>query len=173
MVDKPRQTFTRLKRWRPGEKTLPARKLNGPIDAINSLVFGARVPQQPKAKGRHGVYKLTISSVDGDYVICTTPSGATVNVAKPYLLRRTPFDGTTSGRDGITFTYSSDSQREADDGTDTETQVVVPSYVSGDTIYAIRYPVGGTDVTTGGSPDESVTYLDINTDGRAWAKKAS
>ena len=95
----------------------------------------------------------------------------TVFIAKPYLLRRTPFDGLT--RNDITYAYDSDTQRVATDADDdTETQQVVPSYVAGDVVFAVRDFSGGTGAwtaPTNADPVE-VVWQDLNVDGRAWAK---
>lgn len=118
------------------------------------------------------VSQYRIKSVGADHLVCRTWDGTTEGtldllVAKPYLLRRTPFDGQT--RDGITYTYSSDIAREADDGSTTETQVVVPSWVADDIIYATREVQGGVEAEGGG---EELFWVDDNRDGRAWAKEA-
>jgi hypothetical protein len=77
----------------------------------------------------------------GDYIVCHYWDGTTEGtdlyyIAKPWLLRRTPFDGLA--RNGITYTYLTDVRRFANDGVESEYQVVVPSWVSGDVISARR-----------------------------------
>jgi hypothetical protein len=63
-----------------------------------------------------------------------------------------------------------DVTRTADDGATTETQVIVPAYVVDDVIYAMRGIEGGTNVID--DQNESVEWIDLNLDGRAWAKEA-
>jgi len=132
------------------------------------------VPEAEQATGTlNRPQQFRVQSVGNDHITCHTWDGTTegtvdVKVAKPYLLRRTPFDGET--RDGITYTYSSAVEREADDGADTEDQVIVDSYIEDDIIYAIRRISGGTDVTVS---TVDLQWLDLNIDGRYWAKKAS
>ena len=74
-------------------------------------------------------------------------------IAKPYLLRRTPFDPVFGGspRRGITYEYPASvalsSQRLATRTStgEQESQVVVPAYNAGDVVYAITPIVGGID----------------------------
>jgi hypothetical protein len=173
MSDQPLQP---LRRWSRGDP-LKADRLNEMVEAVNHGRQVAPPPKQviPAPTGRP--QQFVITGVDGDYVTAHTlrdghEGAQTIYIAKPYLLRRTPFDGLS--RSGITYTYSSHVTRQADDGSSTEDQVVVPGYVAGDVIYAVR-PIGGTGVTrpdgSGGTYD--VTWLDLNCDGRAWAKAAS
>ncbi|MDP1711946.1 MAG: hypothetical protein Q8K86_05765 [Candidatus Nanopelagicaceae bacterium] len=98
-------------------------------------------------------------SENGDYLNVSTVSGSDVYaVLKPYMLRRTPFDGLT--RDGIYYTYLTDNERTAENaGSETEDQVIVPSYVAGDEILAVWGIVDG------------YPLVDLNVDARAWAKK--
>ena len=159
----------KAQRFRKGMKSIPERMLNTLVDGVNRPLIGSNKPKQTAGFGYPKAHKLTVTSQSGDYITCDTPSGKSVDVAKPYLLRRTPFDGET--RDGITYTYSSDSARQGDDGANTEDQVIVPSYVVNDIIFAVRNPVGGTGVDDGESPATNITYLDLNLDGRAWAKE--
>lgn len=150
-------------RFRAGMRSIPARMLNQLSD-LASEYRGTNKTQQPKKGGRHNTYRLIVVSVQQDYLICNAPGESeAINVALPYLLRRTPFDGLT--RDGITYTYSSNTVRSATGSPGTETQTIVPSYVANDQIFATRYPRYGTGVT-------NVFFIDENRDGRAWAKQA-
>ena len=149
----------------------------GQISRINKAVVDFETNLTPKDRHKRGlnvtgsiVRQFRVKSVGNDHITCRTWDGTTegdtdVKVAKPYLLRRTPFDGET--RDGITCTYSSACERQASDGVDTEDQVIVDSYIADDIIYAIRVIVGGTDTTVS---DEDIMWLDLNVDGRYWAK---
>jgi len=113
-----------------------------------------------------------VVSVEADYLICHSWDGTTegttpITVALPYLLRRTPFDFLT--RKNITYTYTTNIEREADNGDDTETQVIVASYEIGDIIYGSQGVLGGTGVID--TAGDSVSWLDLNIDGRYWAMK--
>lgn len=116
-----------------------------------------------------GSARFRLKSVASDHLVCRSWDGAAegavdVLVAKSFLLRKTPFDG--QSRNGVAYVYTTDVERVADNGTATETQVVVEPYVVGDEVYATRQPLRGTGV-------EGVDWLDDNRDGRAWAKKAT
>lgn len=161
-------------KWRR-RQPIEASKLNELRDAVRSLLPFAQPARQVAASGKEEVSEIAqmqIVGVAGDYLQCrkysgTSASGPTVSVAKPYLLRKTPFNG--ASRNGISYSYTSDVSRTASLSGETETQVVVPSYVVGDIIYAIKGVVGGVGVTlTAGT----ISWLDLNVDGRAWAKEA-
>lgn len=173
---------SRLRRWRMGDP-LSAAHLNETVEAVQRLEGGVNPAEQVRArttKDPAQVRQFRILSVEGDYIRCERQVGTyendgvddVWNIAKPYLLRRTPFDG-TDGRNSITYAYNSDTERVATDAnSDTETQVVVPSYQVGDIVYAIESVKGGTGVQfTRGSETITVDLLDLNVDGRAWAKQ--
>lgn len=157
---------------------LTAKRLNEPLTALNKLMRGTNPPKQNfprKAAAQSAVTQYRYKSMAGDYIVCKTWDGVdegtdSVTIAKPYLLRRTPFDGET--RNDITYAYTSDFERTATNvDEDEEEQVIVPSYVVDDLIYATGGIVGGTDVFD--ANDEAVTILDDNRDARAWARKAA
>ena len=137
----------------------------------------AYIPARPAriAASTSGGTQFRIKEVGGDWLRCHTLNGTTegsadIYVGKSWLLRRTPFDGET--RNGITYTYSSNIKRSANNGVDDpETQVVVSSYVVGDVIYAVTNVWGFTDIQAPTEPVTTVKWLDLNVDGRAWAKE--
>lgn len=110
-----------------------------------------------------------LSTVD-DFIIVNTWDGVRrgrgeVIVALPYELRKTPFHGRT--RANVRYTYVSAIRRIAtQSGVGTEKQIVIPTFVSGDIIYATRPIRGGMDVTF---PNPTPIWLDDNRAGRAWA----
>jgi len=170
-----------VRRWRRGDK-ITDKRLNEGVDAINRIVGGVKPPRQVAAGGRPTVgssgakiEQLKVVTIGDDLLVCVpydSLSADTENpflVAMPYLLRRTPFDGLE--RDGITYTYIGSTSRDATDGSDTERQLITPSYVAGDIIYAARNITGKTDVRD--INDVVIEWLDINVDGRAWAKAPS
>ena len=154
-----------------GDK-LTAATVNEIIGAVRRVQGGVKPPQQvkPTASPQSNVRQFEVVGVRTDYLICNafdgTNAGAEFAVAMPYLLRRTPFDG--SSRNGISYDYTSATARTATQDTTTETQVIVPSYVAGDIIYGVKGVIGGTD--TYDADDAAVEWLDMNVDGRAWAK---
>lgn len=154
------------KRWAKGDK-LVASLLNEQIDKQNRLV---EVPscQQIFAKGVGKIKRFEVVSVDDDLIVCMEPGDTSsdpkyYNVAKPYMLQRTPFDEKT--RDAISYVYTSEVERTAtDEDYEEEDQVIVPNYVAGDIIYAAFSPTGGTGV------ESAPMWMDLNLDARAWAK---
>lgn len=123
----------------------------------------------------------------GDYMVAEAlGTGKTTLLAKPYLLRRTPFDKagtpTPPERLGVTYEYTDAVTREAirgeGDNEERENQIVIPQYVVGDILFGVRAIFGGTGVRT---PDDApgepsnvpVNWIDFNIDGREWAKVPS
>lgn len=119
--------------------------------------------------------KMKVVTVEGDYLTCKlvekiegttiTVGDTTINVAKPWELRETYLDGTTNN--GITYAYTDGENRNADDGTNDEDQVIVPAYDIHDDVLINAFQVY-TGVTVGSEP---VVWEDMNTAGRAWAKQ--
>jgi len=154
---------------------LSASQLNELVNALNKL-RGVTPPQQQIDPVPYRVQQFKIVSIDYDFLTCNEWFGGVkgtrgklqIKVAKPYLLRKTPFVSPEPDRSGIEYTYSGTQARTADNG-DTEDQVVVPSYVVGDIIYACSPIVNGTGVLNG---KITLDWIDCNFDGRAWAKVA-
>lgn len=174
------QPAVRLRRW-VADSDVSAAHLNEAVDAVQRMVrvpTSAREVIRPDAAAVQ-VQQFVVVSEAGDYLRCRKldgPSGVDVDggiyyVAKPYLLRRSPFDG-TAGRDSITFEYTSDSERTATNADDeTEDQAIVPSYVAGDVVYGVLNVAGlSLTITRADGAEFSVRYLDMNADGRAWAQ---
>jgi hypothetical protein len=139
----------------------------------DSLAIESAVSPAYGQQSRMALFR--VKSESGDYLTCRTwhaftesEGPADVYVAKPYILQRTPFDGVTitypSGN--ITYTYTQDYERSANDGTDTKTQVVTPRYYVNEVIVAARGIAGGTGITVS---ESNVVWQDINTCGRMWA----
>ena len=169
-----------LDRWAKGDP-ITADHLNEPVTAIKTLARGIGLPSNLYDAARFqntvmGRVQLRFKVQFGDYLECVewdgVTEGATLYVAKPYLLRQTPFD--TKTRNSITYAYTSVNERTATDASsNTETQVIVPSYVANDVVYAINGITGDLQIqqadTAGATTD--LVFIDMNLDGRAWAKK--
>lgn len=114
-------------------------------------------------------FKLTQSAgAFPDHLVCRTWDGATqgdedVLVAKPWLLRRTPFDGQRYG--GIDYVYSTPTQRAATLGEETEHQIIIPRYIVGDILKADKGIEGGTGVVVSNTKLE----WEARYESRAWA----
>lgn len=168
-----------LEKWRQGDP-LTAEKLDQTRRYINELESSATNGGQVFLLGTDlnalplKVLRCEVVSLDGDFIVCTRAGAdatvGTFNVAKPYLLRNS-----ITSRDGVTYTYTTTEERNATNGPISETHVVTPPYVVGDTLFAIGPIVDGPGVTPVTNADATVTayrWLDMNVDGRAWAVKA-
>lgn len=132
----------------------------------------------------HSLFPFVVIEEFGDYLSCRPWNGTeavgTINfeVAKPYLLRQSSYDTKTIPYGGTDYTFTKNAslpnKRTSDDGSTTETQVIVPEYVpksatyTGDVIYAKG--VGDSMNVTNGS-SKPIGFVDANLDGRAWAKE--
>lgn len=161
-----------LRRWQVGEPVY-ARKLNRSVDTLNALVRGVASPRQTPINPQGGqepggFVRLTFRILGYNELICDTLDGESLVVAKPWQLQRTPFAGVSWG--GVTYTFVSPSQRLAFKGETEETQVIIPRYLPGQTIYAQH---GTTEYvnTQAFSSGEPLTLIDINQSGRAWARR--
>ena len=152
---------------------ITATRWNQLVDPINDSLraaTGSR-PVSPVKAAKPTHQRFRVKSVGIDVLICrewdgTTEGAIDVNVALPYLLQRTPFDGNT--RNGVTYTYTNNFTRTASDGSTVETQRITPDYVVDDEIVAVA--VG---TVLGGFNEITSDWIDANLDGRAWAAEAS
>jgi hypothetical protein len=118
----------------------------------------------PSSVKMHRVY-----SFQPDYLVCREWDGVTLGstdvlIAKPPILRNVgsaTIDGTT-----VTYTYDASTvvRSASVTGFTPETHVIVPRYKVGDIIFAGQ-SVNGTNTSS--------DLVDLNVDGRAWARAAS
>lgn len=171
-----------LRRW-GAPWPVDHRQLNEPVDVLNDMIRGLRGPRQvmPSVPGTGAVSAGSITqqfrlkqSGDGfaDHLRCRTWDGETegdedIFIAKPWMLRRIPFDHQT--RAGITYDYIGNASRWATRVSDNEreVQLIIPTYHIADVIFATASIIGGTGIIVGSYR----TWLDENRDGRAWARK--
>jgi hypothetical protein len=143
------------------------RTMNGTL--IKGEAAGKEAPAQDAT-----LQEVTVTSVSWDHYVCWNGSEQ-VLVAKPYKLRRSPFNGTVNYVDevgrayAVTYNYTHPSRRSASmNGTLVEYQVVIPRYVTPtDKIYII----GGSITVDIDGVQRTLDFLDINADGRAWARE--
>ena len=173
-----------LPKWKRGDE-ITADRLNS---LVNYVVQASRGINPPKQRGGRGdavpsVARFKITAVHLDYLECHTWDGINegevpIYVARPVRLRASETSRTFSGG---TVTYSQPANpetatgltRTATIGGTDEAQTVVPEYVVGDEIYAVQNMGGGTGVTISSNGEKiPVLWLDMNIDGRAWAKSA-
>ena len=132
---------------------------------------------EPAEGGAVTMFQVANGGIQDDYLLCvesngTNPtSGSIIPVAKPWQLRLTPFDGKSvtyqsAGNISVSFAYTSVQARTATiiaGGIGTEMQIIVPPYRFGDVIYATQ-PTNHTGVA------QANDWVDVNCDGRAWAR---
>jgi len=141
---------------------------------VEKAAAGFVIRLDPAAIGGGGtpgtavVSKFTFQSSQSDYITCHDGVGADVYIAKPAKLRGSVTSETIDGTTISYGTFSGDyTERTASAaGYTDEVQAIVPRFLVNDVIYAATVD-GGTGV--GSAP----TYVDLNVDGRAWAKKVS
>lgn len=136
----------------------------------------------PSEVGESGLVKqFRVQSQEDDYLVCKefdgTTEGETVNVAKPHGLRVSGWNGqfviyTLEAPLGgaplsVTYTKVTASHRTSFTAPNTsEHQAIRPFYVNGQTVIFASRSENGTGVSD--APD----WIDLNTDGRAYAKIA-
>jgi hypothetical protein len=105
------------------------------------------------------VKKMTVTTINGDYLVCSDGTNS-FDVAKWPENRTSLLSETIDGVD-IDYSYSSSNQRTADDGTNTQTEVLYRRYVTGDVIFAVLSE-NGTGVT-------GVDWVEMSP--RVWLRK--
>jgi len=189
-----------LRSWKKGDD-LSAKHFQEPIDALKTLVSGvAPVSKLPSDKIPVLFTQFRVKTINDDFLDCVVwdgiTEGQTIEVAKPFLLRKTPIDFSASAiaqdkllglepgtSDGYTRTlpngrenkyiYLNVQKRKAEnvaDSTETEIQVIVPAYVEDDLIYCVKGIRGGIDTKNDDTVESALFWMDMNNDGRAWAK---
>ena len=113
---------------------------------------------------------MMVKSVSADYLTCHTYNGTEgttdILVAKPHAARQ-PLIATYGG---VTYTYtysagpdSLNSERESDDGSTAEDQIVTPMWYSDELIQVARTDYSGVTVA-----DVPITYIEVSP--KCWAK---
>ena len=125
---------------------------------------------------------FVVSTESFDTVLCSDVKGGigTIHVAKPFLLRRTPFTAMGYRRDGKGFVYTSNIERTVTQYTPappqgqtnpTENQRIIPKYVMDDVIYVVnKGSLSLEELFQTATERAYPEWLDINVDGRYWAK---
>lgn len=119
--------------------------------------------------------EYTLKSVSGDYITGEAQDSSSVIIAKPYRLRHSIV---SSQAETINFTYTYGTLLDNLDGLrfsndnllspTVETQLVIPRYNVGDKIYGVTVDHTGVSY---GNPSSASTVIDMNVDGRSWARK--
>jgi hypothetical protein len=117
----------------------------------------------------HGVVRMRFKSVQADHIVCRFWDGTTESDTDVLVARQPQLRNSLTSEGPFTYTYTTFTEREADDGVDTETQVVVPEYIV-DQEVRVWLVSGNPGVTVAGAPDEDLIFEEATT--RMWAKKA-
>ncbi len=123
-----------------------------------------------------GVRQMIITAIHDDYLACRDWDGQAegetdVEVARPWELQRTPWDGESHTIDGVIYSYTyadAESRVKSADGQD-EDQVIVPPYFVGAVIQAAAL-ISGHAASHGDDPVTLVRLIDTNNAARAWAQ---
>jgi hypothetical protein len=163
--------------WRETNKIIDYIREISPVAGRGVIVSrtanGTLLHADAAAEAGSKVQQFKLKEVFGDYIRCHSWDGTTegqpdVFIAKPFRLRRDPFDQQTIVFDDYTasFSYTNNTKRTSTIDGVAEEQVVVPHYKPDlDIIYAID--CDGLAITT--NDDEPISMIDLNLDGRAWA----
>lgn len=120
------------------------------------------------------VSMFRVKEVSREFIICKTWDGEEdgeddVLIAKPFKLRNSNTSADI-GLTRITYVYNETNpqQRTASTNVDSEIQIVIPRFLLNDVIYATVCKGNNSGVK---NVDVPIKWLDINADGRAWARK--
>lgn len=135
---------------------------------------GRYLPLDPFANLELKEMTITDIGTNRDYLECEDEEGRTQYVAKPYLLRQTPFDGETIN--DVLYTYTTANERVASDESTPvadqepdETQVITPSYYIDEIILVVNRDTGVEIDNSGERNDgKGIGFEEVGY-GRAWA----
>jgi hypothetical protein len=144
------------------------------------------VPQAVKSGGDSTIRQYRIKSIQNDFYTCRTWNGSEegttdISIARPFEHRVSNFNGQSVAysSDGDVFTatysYTSATKRTKTVSGVAETQVLVPYFKTDfHLIYAVNVSApltaGPSNTPITDTNDNPITLLDLNVDGRAWAK---
>lgn len=131
------------------------------VDAIDDTRLGVRLPSQvkppPRAAGGGAVEIMTLVSVHADHLVCRRSNDSEVNVARPFRLRRTPFDGLDFN--GVHYDYADANTRTATipDSNREQLERVIPPYVVDEEIETT--PTAGVTITLADDSTEDAKFV--------------
>jgi len=164
-------------RWRRGERSIPARKLNQPVEILRTWLGGVGAGRQinPSAVAvSPEIRQFKIRTIAVDYLECVPWDGVTEGENLTYIAKPPTLRGSVAARDGVTYSgvhAQNGLTRTATLGAATENQIVVPNYLVGDVVMGARNVKGGVGVSrTVAGKQVALLWVDLNVDGRQWAK---
>jgi len=171
-------------------KLLRACKSRSVVSSADILVsestHGTTLSLRSKGGSGSAIRQFRIKTIQNDFYTCRAWSGTSegdddIYIARPFEHRVSNFNGQSIvySSDGDAFTatyaYTSATKRQKTISGTAETQVLIP-YFKGDfhLIYAVAVSdaltVGASNTTLTDPNNNPITLLDLNVDGRAWAK---
>lgn len=154
---------------------ISARQQNKLIEEIDRRLSGlqgnakVRNPVAEADTNTQPVIKATfrIKEILGDYLSCVAwdyqdEGDERINVAKPHQLRTS-----LATHNGISFTYPTTVTRTANDGSDTEDQIIIPALLVNDVIVAEKNIRGGTGVVS--AAGQTIVWM-ADLGARHWSK---
>lgn len=174
-------------------KLLRACKAHAIVDSYNvrtrESTHGTTLEIQAGGGSGASIRQFRVKSIQNDFYTCREWNGTTegtddVSVARPFEHRVSNFNGQSVAysSDGDVFTatyaYTSATKRTKTVSGTAETQVLVPYFKDGfHLIYAVNVSApltaGPANTPITGPSGDAITLLDLNVDGRAWAKLES
>lgn len=138
-----------------------------------------RAIMQPRGSGGGGITLqwLRVNAVRANYYVCHSWDGSTegsdpIYVARPFNHRNSIASETIDGV-AISYSYTSTTGRIASFTIDsvgyTETQIMVPWFISTTTTIAATTLATGIVTASPDTTDIPISLIDLNIDGRAWA----
>ena len=157
--------FNRLLRSSDQHRAVPSKGLLATVTTRGTTYSNVRDPAMASSSMMQ-TFKIT--AIGDNDLTCVTYDGATsgtttYQIARPWLSRRYTWDTLTIN--GVTYAYVDAQKRTATSGTTTEIQRITFAYTVGDMIIAAQV----SQVSDYGTWE----WLDLNMDGRDWAREAS
>lgn len=127
----------------------------------NPIAVGTDDQTWVPARGASGMRQFEIDTIFDEYLLATDGT---------YIARPPTLQNPATNENGDSCTYSDEQTRTADDGTDTEDQIVYPAYVEGGLIYAEISENGTGVMYDPGSGEVEAIWMDLNVDARGWVQ---
>lgn len=160
-------SYNRLWNFVKGLEIKPSNTIRAKVTSIGTTLDFIGV-----AGAGTSIRQLRFKTEYAQYLSCVTwdgsSEGSTILVAKPSLLRNTARTIVQYGR-SVSLTVGDNAyQRTASYDTQAWPEYIWPAYVEDDIIYAVQVsePIGDL-----GQGEESISYIDLNVDGRKWHKE--
>lgn len=159
-----------------GQPTLSARSLNKIREAAPRLITGGNGIDVKKLGDRFIVNLkdspgappstiaiVTVISVEDEYIVCDK-DGATINVAKPWALRKEADWPSVK-----TYVYTSAHERTASEAGEADEEQSYPDYEEDEELLVVRLP----SARINDVDDNKIVWHDLNAVGRTWSSPST